>query len=143
MNIGFDFDGVLRGTGVGLYRHLKAAGEPENIQIQGAASYLPLLNPLLFAMPEDKLFCISHCAPGTSANEKIEWLRHFFGDRLKFIPVEMSSHDDKAVAKAKFEKCIELDIGIYIDDNPSIVRHMRQLGMQVMHYGSWITEIGK
>ena len=54
------------------------------------------------------------------------------------------------VAEAKLERCYELDIDVYFDDDPAIVRRMRELNAEDMEkgkrkvvalkYGPWIDE---
>ena len=150
MIIAFDVDGVLRQGSLGLYKHLTNPATPENIealQIETMASMYPLLNPCLFATKGDVLLAISNCGNGHSKEQKADWLRHFYGDRIKFYGVEVATGLWKkaycdATAKVKVELMLKLGVEVYFDDDPAIINVMRTLTDKIkfIKYGTWVEE---
>ena len=152
MRIGFDMDGVLRTSNLGLLKACIAIDDFEPYKIDQLTSTQPLLNPNFFGMIEDELYCITNCMSDESAASKKVWLQHFYGDRVNLIPIQVATNawgEDYAmpIAKAKLEKVLEEGIEVYFEDDPMIVRFMRELltgkrndSVKIIKYGPWVKE---
>ena len=150
MRIAFDIDGVLREGSLGFFMHCTADPTPENLEclkVETMASMFPLVNPCLFATKDDEIYAISNCGSGHSVAQKRDWLAHFYGGRVTFIPVEVANGLWKkdyvdAVAKVKVEVMLRLGIEVYFDDDPMIVKVMRTLTDKIkfIKYGTWVEE---
>jgi len=146
MNIAFDFDGILRRSHLGMLKICEDINSYEGFKIQSMIND-QILNPMLFALKNDKIFIISNCSNDSSIKEKKNWLKHFFGNRVKFIPIIgffdkwKKAYVDK-VAKQKVDIMLKLGIDIYFDDDPAIIRVMRSMTDKIkfVKYGSWIEE---
>lgn len=150
MRISFDMDGVIRYTDLGILKMCEIIGYEKSLEayrIHRMARGSLILNPFDFATKDDEVFCVSHCSSKESAKRKRRWLQHYFGDRIKFVPIIFShggwkkEYVDK-VAKMKVEKMLKLKIEVYFDDDPAIIRVMRTLTDKIkfIKYGPWIEE---
>lgn len=146
MKIAFDMDGVLRTIDLGLLKQCEKDGDFEPMVLSTSMAPL-LLNPFLFTLPEeDDIFVISSCPSKTSEKMKEEWVRHFLGIGTHFLPIRIKGGWGKSycepTAKAKIEIMLSLDIEVYFEDDPSIVKLMRSMTdkIKIIHYGTWITE---
>ena len=159
LNIAFDMDGVLRQLDLSMIRLAEAVNTEhawKALELHILTQTKPILNPGMFAMQEDKLYCITNCSSENSANKKRRWLKHFFAD-MEIIPVfgpKGAWGDDyyRPVAEAKLVACYDNEINIYIDDCPDIIRYMREMHKEdcdildcvpfvhFMKYGAWIEE---
>lgn len=135
MNIGVDFDGVLAHIDIGFLRHLMETGWDKNKRawlMQVWNTRHKLFDPTVIALPDDKIYVISNCFSEEQKKEKSVWLEHNYGNRLIFRPTSsaVGSWDKDyvdPVARAKLDKCYELKIDVYFDDDPAIIRVMREL----------------
>jgi len=167
MNIGFDMDGVLRRLDLSLFKFRDAINNKEAheaLEMHIRRETEPLFNPMMFALPSDDIYCITNCSSENSAERKKKWLNHFYGGRIEIVPVyaaqgKWGNEYVDEVAKNKLEKCHEYEIEIYIDDDPAIIRRMRELhndelkdfakseGIHLMpyvkflKYGAWLEEV--
>ena len=150
MKIAFDVDGVLREGRLGFFKLCTDMGTENSIEalkIETEASMRPLLNPFLFATADDEIYALSNCGSTHSAKQKRSWLYHFYGDRIKFISIEIANGLWKkdycdAVAKAKVEIMLKKGIEVYFDDDPAIIKVMRTLTDKIkfIKYSSWVDE---
>jgi hypothetical protein len=146
LKIAFDLDGVLREGQLGFYYLCREKGWKKHLMTETEASCKPLLNPNLFTTIDDELYVITDCGTGHSAKQKRAWVRHFYGDRIKFLSTSIASEypDDngyaKAVAKAKVAIMLLCGIEVYFDDCPAIIHEMRLLTDKIkfVKYGTWI-----
>lgn len=161
MNIAFDMDGVLKRISLANLKLCEVAGDYDAFLIHRYTDGYPLLNPALISLPSDNLFVITNCSSEKSAERKRRWLHHFYGDRLKILPVfESINKWGKAyvdpVARAKLNIIYENDVQVYFDDDPAIIRRMREMHLEdledaymsphapytaFMKWGPWIEEI--
>jgi hypothetical protein len=163
MKIGFDLDGVLRQSRVGglnmatqLKKNQNGTFDMDEWIALETATIFPLLNPWLFAQKDDKVYVVTAVLrdKGESLRKVIgrkkSWVRHFIGPRAKVITVMGNWKNGKdyvePVVKAKVKVMRKLGIEVYFDDDPAIVRRMREIikrrhwGIKVLHYGPWLEE---
>jgi len=153
MRIAFDMDGVLRIIDLSKLKLAQKNQHWDVFNIHKKRDTYPLLNPTLFALSSDKIFCVTNCMGEDSEIIKRRWLQHFYGDRIEMIPMQVArglwgKEYVDAVAKAKLGVCIERDIDVYFDDDPAIIRVMRELQqrsfpdshIKFLKYGAWIEE---
>ena len=164
MRLGFDMDGVLRKIDLArlwLAINTNIKDHPDKEWVEGFWNLNdirePLLNPSLFALPEDEIYVITNCLSEASREWKEMWIKHFYGDRIKLITISVAT--DKwgkeyvdPVAEAKLQIILAYRIELYIDDDPAIVRRMRKLIEErnvleeygykpvILKYGAWIRE---
>ena len=117
----------------------------------------PLLNPCLFALPDDEIFIITNCLSEEAEDRKREWVKHFFGDRVQLITISIATNKwgreyVDPVAEAKLRIILAYRIDVYFDDDPAIVRRMRELIEEwcvreeygyrpvILKYGPWLRE---
>lgn len=162
MNIGFDMDGVLRRLDLSMMKFRDAINNKtahEALEMHMRRETEPWINPGMFALPDDEIFCITNCSSQNGAERKREWLRHFYGNRVKIAPTFGGSGkwgkeyvDD--VARQKLDVCYKCDIEVYFDDDPAIIRVMRELHamdvgamdgtpefIKFIKYGAWLEEV--
>ena len=127
-------DGVLMRISLSTLKTSEVIGNYDPIRLYRDTEGYPLLNPMLLSLPSDELFVITNCSSEKSADQKRRWLRHFYGDRLTLLPIFMAT--DKwgkdyvdPVARAKLDIIYKHKIEAYFDDDPAIIRRMRD-----MHY---------
>ena len=154
MKIAFDLDGVVRTSMLGelnLVHQLLQNKVPVNLerwaQVQQGQVW-PQLNPMLLALPEDEIFVISASTLLKKDAIKRRWIKHFYGNRIKVIlvrgPDAWGQYYVKAVARLKLKKMKLLQIDVYYDEDPEIVREMRRLvkrdalKIAIIHYGPWL-----
>lgn len=159
LNIAFDMDGVLRPLDLTFIRMAEAVNNEhawKALELHILTQTKPQLNPGMFALQGDSIYCITNCSSENSANKKRRWLKHFFGDMVEILPVfgpKGAWGDDyyRPVAKDKLAVCYDNDIDIYFDDCPDIIRIMRELHKEdldfgelpfihFIKYGAWIEE---
>jgi len=144
-------DGVLRYLSLGQLKFAQALNTPEAwdaFEIHRLHDTKPLLNPCLFALPSDELYCVTNCGSEKSAEQKRRWIRHFYCDRVKILPVIAAkglwgkAYVDE-VAKTKVAVLLKNDVEVYFDDDPAIIRVMRTLTDRIkfLKYGPWIEEV--
>jgi hypothetical protein len=150
MRIAFDVDGVLRENRLGFFKLCTEMGSNdalEALKIETESSVGLKLNPLLFATKDDEIYALTNCGSTHSAMQKREWLKHFYGDRIKFLAIEIAKGLWKkdycdATAKAKVDIMLREGIEVYFDDDPAIIKVMRTLTDKIkfIKYGSWVDE---
>ncbi len=131
MRIAFDMDGVLKYISLSQLAICDVIKDKGPFVVHRKQQGYPLLNPMLLALPQDELFVISNCRDQESIDRKKRWLNHFYGNRIRLIPITVSV--DKwgkeyvdPTARAKLNKCYEYDIDAYFDDDPALIRKMRE-----------------
>jgi len=150
LKIAFDIDGVLRRKDLGFLKLCLDLGiekTREALWMYDYAETEPILNPMLFATPDDEIYVITNCMTKESAEVKKRWIRHFYGDRIKFLHVSVAATSwgkkyVDAVAKAKVDIMLQEGIEVYFDNDPAIIRVMRSLTDKIkfIKYGPWIEE---
>jgi len=151
LKIAFDLDGVIRVCDLHFLKLCMDLGidrTAEALKVyEMVARSQPLLNPFLFATKDDEIYIITNCMTKDSEEAKRRWVKHFLGDRIKFLAVRIAPKAWKKsyvdpVAKAKVEVMLREGIDVYFDDDPAIIRVMRQLTDKVkfIKYGPWIDE---
>lgn len=159
MKIVFDMDGVLKRISLGLLKACIHMDNYDAITLYRKTEGYPLLNPALVSLPSDELYVLTNCSNEKSADEKQRWLQHFYGDRMQFEWVSLSTtawgkdYVDP-VARAKLDKMYEIEADAYFDDDPAIVRVMREYNAEDLEavkesarkitffkWGPWIEEV--
>ena len=150
MKIAFDMDGVLRDGRLGFYmlcRDLNSSESKRALDVETMASCNPLLNPMLFATKEDEIFAVTNISVGQTAQQKKDWLNHFYGNRLKFLCTEVPDCKGErayvdTVSKLKIKLMLKEGIQVYFDNDPMIVKIMRTLTdkITILKYGTWVEE---
>jgi len=143
-------DGVIRYSDLGILKLCQTIGYEKTRDayvVHRMSRGGILLNPFDFAIEGDEVFCVSNCSSKERAKDKKQWLKHYFGNRIKLIPVVLAHGAWKkdyvdTVAKAKVELMLKLGIEVYFDDDPAIIRVMRTLTDKIkfIKYGPWIKE---
>lgn len=152
--IGFDLDGVLRELDLSMIHMCEIVKDFRPFEVNSLTATKPLLNPMLLALPEDQLYCLTRCYTEVDVRRKQEWLNHFYGDRISLFTVPKCTEnwgDDyhNMVGKAKYDIIKELNTDLYIDDDPGIIRVLRKLALEdsfdckFLKYGCWIEEYHK
>ena len=147
----FDCDGVLRELNLALIHVCEKLDDFSAFKVDSLANTKPLLNPMLLALPEDELFCLTRCYIQEDIDLKQGWLNHFYGDRVKLLTVGKCTSNwgqeyCEMVGKAKFDILKEIKADIYFDDDPGLIREMRRLNeeaklnIKMIKYGCWIEE---
>lgn len=154
----FDCDGVLRQLNLAMIHVCDAIGNYQPGYVDSICNTKPLLNPMDFALPEDDLYCLTRCSSEESAQRKAEWLYHWYGSRIKFKHILMNIPNSKdnwgpnytdKVAYEKYHVLKEIGADIYFDDDPGIIRSLRELyntdfitdkKIIFIKYGPWIEE---
>lgn len=168
MKIAFDLDGVLRDSKLGNLNVVcqirdkiksqkdKSFDMDQWLNMQ-TGTVFPKLNPALFSLPGDEVFVITACIHAKSHDDKKRWVKHFFGDHIKTITVDASGFGSKGTgnwgkayvdptAKSKMKVIADNNIDVYFDDDPAVVRRMRQIAentnvhCKIIHFGPWIEE---
>lgn len=147
MRIGFDLDGVLCDTDinhvrlcVGIPPYDTDLEKRKEMEIVYFSSRKPLLDPEDFVCDGDEYFVI------TGRGEEImgEVTRRWCG---KYVPNAKEVYLVgggywKPVTDAKVKQIVELDIDVYFDDDPEIVKELRKAlpdKIKVIQYGGrWI-----
>lgn len=131
MKIAFDLDGVLKNISLAALKTSQLLGDFSPIRLYRTTEGYPLLNPAMISLPSDELYVITNCSSSESAREKKRWVQHFYGDKINFHWISLSL--DKwgkeyvdPVARAKLDKMYHLQIDAYFDDDPSVIRVMRE-----------------
>lgn len=156
MKIVFDMDGVLRELNLAMIHVCEKIEDYDASYVDSLTATRPLLNPMYFTLPEDELFCLTRCTTILSSERKERWLKHFYGDRITFIPLvynfptvdgnSWGTAYTTAVGKAKYDILVDIKADMYWDDDPGIIREMRRLAhkdgnpMKFIKYGPWIEE---
>jgi len=160
MYLAFDMDGVLRKLDLSMIRLNDAIKNKDSnaaLQLHILTETAPVMNPAMFALQDDEIFCITNCSSKNSAAKKRRWLKHFFGDRVKMLPTFIAPGawgEDYYLptAQTKLKVCYENMIDVYFDDCPDIIKHMRRIHeddcnetkeipyIKFIKYGAWIEE---
>lgn len=153
----FDMDGCLRELDLAMIHVCERINDFDPSYTNSITATRPLLNPMDFALPEDELYCLTRCTTILSSERKARWLEHFYGNRIKLIPLvyEFSTNGGDTwgqvycdvVGKAKYDILVDNKADIYLDDDPGIIRVMRRLAekdgitsIKFIKYGCWIEE---
>jgi hypothetical protein len=142
-------DGVLRELNLAIIHICEKIGDNSAFEVDALTNTKPLLNPMLLALPEDELFCLTRCYTQKDIDRKQAWLNHFYGNRIKLLTVGKctSNWGDEYcefVGKAKFDILVNVGADIYMDDDPGLIRVMRRLNneaklnIKMIKYGPWI-----
>lgn len=149
IKLAFDLDGVLREADIGFFRLCQDLGwkkTEEALYLKSITKMKPLLNPFLFATKNDEVYVVTNATKEWSVNLKKGWIKHFLGDRVKVIITQVGGSWGKeyvdAVAEEKIKLMEKEGIEVYFDDDPAVVRKMRELTdkIKVLRYGSWTEE---
>jgi hypothetical protein len=151
ITIGLDMDGVLRELDLSVLHICESIKDFKPFEVNTLTATKPLLNPMLLALPEDSLYCLTRCYTETDIRRKREWLNHFYGDRITLFTVPKCTDNwgtdyQEKVGKAKYDIIKELDSDLYIDDDPGLIRVLRRLASEdglnckFLKYGPWIEE---
>ena len=166
MIIAFDMDGVLRNLDLAFIKvmeGLKCREGNDALKLHIDSHTAPNFNPGMFALQDDDIYCVTNCSSKNSAAKKERWLKHFYGDRVKLAPTfagigSWGKDYVDPVARAKLDVLYQIEAEVYFDDDPAIIRVMRELHQQdlkefektddvwlmpyikFMKYGSWIEE---
>ena len=159
-------DGVLRRLDLSMIKvneGLKNKQGNEALQLHIDSQTEPTFNPAMFALPSDELYCVTNCSSENSAAKKERWLNHFYGGRIKIAPIHAAQgkwgkdYVDE-VSREKLNVLYEIGAEVYFDDDPAIIRVMRELHEQdlkdfaktdkvnlmpyikFLKYGTWIEE---
>lgn len=138
-----------------IQAHMHQQGQDEFnferwIKLSGTRMW-PQLNPWLFANKEDEVYVIT-ASLSKNFQGKIDWIHHFYGDRVKVFVVPAptglwgADYVDEVV-RLKLNIIAKEGIKIYFDDDPAIVRVMREqaklreVDVKAIRYGPWIDEV--
>lgn len=144
MNIGFDLDGTVLEQSIGLLRVMNALPDAKQDELlKYYVSGLKMnLNPLDFLADGDELFFItgrSNCVIETTT----KWVKKYFPYAKLFLTnVEVT--EDKVInfyqaqVKTKSEIINKEKIDVYFEDNPDVVKGLRQVcpNTRIIQYGS-------
>jgi hypothetical protein len=145
MRIGLDLDGVLCDTDTNYVRlcvgippydaDMEKRKEMEKVYF---SSRNLLLNPEDFVDEVDEYFVITGRDEEVMGEVTRKWCRKYVPNAKDILVGEYW----KPVKDAKAKKIIELDLDVYFDDDPSIVKALREVlpeRIKVIHYGGrWI-----
>ena len=149
MRIGFDLDGVLCDYDDTLTRLLGRL--PDDEQRVSEVNYFsrrrPLLNPTLLCHGDDEYHVITGRNQGLR-DVTLRWCArhvpgasgvHVVGGRPMYDwpPEERGGLDPEFSLKAKRDKILELGVEVFLDDDPWVVRKLREMlpGVAVIQYG--------
>mgnify|MGYP001252619800 FL=1 len=144
-------DNVLRELNLALIHVCETTGDFAPFKVDSLTNTKPLLNPMLLALPEDELFCLTRCYIQEDIDLKQGWLNHFYGDRVKLLTVGKCTSNwgqeyCEKVGKAKYDILKDIKADVYIDDDPGLIRVIRRLvladglSLKCLKYGPWIQE---
>lgn len=143
MRIGFDLDGVLCDIDI-VTLHLIHKLSPDAERVAEKYYYVsrkPLLNPALFMNEDDECFVITGRHAGLISITEAWCARHVPNAKGVYVvgPPPSYYHENARVdnpdiwkkyledsVKSKVDKIKELNIGVYIDDNPTVVKRLRE-----------------
>ncbi|KKK53563.1 hypothetical protein LCGC14_3093530 [marine sediment metagenome] len=152
MLLSFDLDGVVVATDNGLLALLHRAARAE---LPGAVADLQqyyarrqmMLDPRTLCLPGDSFHIITGRVPSAHEVTKL-WVNRWFGwlgvKRLHLVGNQAVEdlftlgQDDKAcelLAQAKLEAIQEVRAAVHFDNNPSIIRRLRQGGVTAISVG--------
>lgn len=144
MNIGFDLDGTLcdiSGTELNLLQAMEDSIEEVGRRNPECYYYFerqPLLNPRLFMSERDKGYVITARPQKFSFITK-RWVKHYYPDfKIHHLTKEIKLKESKSVvdlmykvSKNKLEIMKELDIQLYIDDDPYTIFFLREMSKRI------------
>lgn len=129
MKIGFDLDGVLTDADTSLYRfiyYLLKEKDPKLYDFLRSTYFnelRPLYNPELFLADGDEYYIITGRHSPIDDGVTMDWCeKHCPNNKGVFLV----GGEGISSRVAKAEKIRELGIEVYFDDDPNIVRHLRE-----------------